>query len=277
MIKNGARPTKIDHRDYDFHKTFGSVAPASFPAEYLCDAGVTMPDQNQQNNFFNPPVPALFDGCTDYAQSEIATDLSNGTVIRNPEDLDKLTNANALGGFDIRQSITIAKNQLGWFSAFFNIRAISPLDFFDAFRLAQLSGAPEKRSITFGTPWFPSWEAACNPSVNPSGVMPMPTALELSSIKQNINSFSWHNSKLDGWTTKNGTPLYRDKSWQGNAVGDKGFVYFPREVINTVMQITGTVGFTATQMGLTGTPQTINVTVVQWIVSFMRNLLGYQY
>ena len=98
--------------------------------------------------------------------------------------------------------------------------------------------------------------------------MPMPTQEELS----NQSGIPWHDSKLDGWTNSQdgGVLTYRDSSWQGTEVG---FVYFTREVINTVMSISGTVGFTATRSTVAN-PVPIDTTIVEYIVSFMRNLLG---
>lgn len=295
ILKSGSRPNKIDARDYDFHKTFGNVGVIKYPVfdpEYLCDAGLTMFNQNVANLYFDPTVPAEPYGCTNYCQGDCSTD-TDGQV-KNPAALEAVTHANALGGFDVRQSF-LAAVKIGWFSAFFNITAYAPLDFFDAFRVAQISGAPERRSISWGCPWFPSWEAACNPNVNPLAIMPMPTDLEITTARKETGIFGgfhrlnhklirlaggsapaigWHNSKLDGWTNVQGRLVYRDKSFQGNTVGNNGFIYFPREVINMVMTISGTVAFTGTKMGITA-PQTIPVSVIQQVASWIRNLFGY--
>lgn len=108
MIQNGTRPTKIDHRDWDFSKTFAGVATVPFPPAYNTDAGLTMPNQDTVNNLFNPPVPALPFGCTDYTTSEVATDLNDASFIaqiENPMAIEDETHANALGGGDIRTSL----------------------------------------------------------------------------------------------------------------------------------------------------------------------------
>lgn len=272
MMKKGTFPTSIDHRDRDYHKSFRTFGTTQFPTEFFTDAGIDMPAQALVNNNFDPPVPPLPEGCTDYAQSELATDLVEGRTVRNPALLEAVTHANELGGYDIRKSLVAAKG-LGWFSGFYNIKSAGFIDYFDSFRLAQIGGLPERRSITWGTPWFPSWEAACNPSVNPSGIMPMPTDAELAVAWKQPDALPWHNSKLDGWTSLSGVLVYRDKSWQGTTVGKNGFVYFPREVINRVMSIQGTVAFTATNQ----TPQSIfriDTTAVQWITSLIRQLFG---
>lgn len=272
-IQHGTRPARIDHRDYDFFKNhpLGAAGAPVFVDEFFADAGLTMPNQNARDVEFSPPTPYMPEGCTDFAQADLATDLTKR--IHNPNDLEAVTGANAKGGTDIRTSLEAAR-KLGWFAAYYNIRASGALDYFDSFRLAQVIGldAGENRSISWGTPWFPSWENAANRGV---AMMPMPTLAELAAVTANINAFPWHNSKLDGWTTKQGTiPLsYRDKSWQGSDVGERGFILFPREVINMVMGISGTVAYTGSILSPVDNPARIDVSTLQWIVSFLRSLL----
>lgn len=268
-MTSGTGPNTIDHRDRSFHKSFKTFGAVAFPTEYFVDSGEEMPDQNQVNTFFTPPVPPLPEGCTDYTTAEIATDLNH--VVYNPWTIEGVTYANQRGGVDIRESLMAGRN-LKWFKGFYNVQA-GITDFFDSFRLTQVGARPETTSISWGTPWFPSWEVACNASINPSGIMPMPTEAELNVAHTQPWVLPWHNSKLDGWTSKDGIVVYRDKSWQGNIIGDKGFVYFPREVINTVMTIRGTVAYVVTNE----TPDNIlpiDVTAVQWLISFFRNLFG---
>lgn len=290
MIKSGLTRPRIRHRNYDLHKSFGLAVATSLPAEFNTDAGVDMPDQNQINTQFIPAIPALPEGCTDYGQSELGTDLLDGKVIRNPFDLEEVTHANALGGIDIDTSLLAAK-KLGWFTGFYQIKYSGILDAFDALRVAQYSVYPtEKRSITFGTPWFPSWEAKANGNtftvesngtftvgsgigVPNDGILPMPSDQELAMLRANPDVFSWHNSKLSGWKTINGVPVYADKSWQGKNVGDNGWLYMPREVINVVMALPSVVAYTATNLTPTSV-QTIDLSVIQTIVSFIKGLLG---
>lgn len=266
----GTTPTKLKHTDRDYIKSFhddvllGAAYP-TFPQEYFCDAGLTMPDQNGSGLPF---------GCTDETQADLATDLTG--IVHDPFQLEAVTHANAQGGFGIRDSLDAARKTLQWFGGYYNIQAKGKLDAFDAFRLAQSSGIPEKRSITFGSPWFPSWEYACNKAINPSAIMPMPTEQELSAIREDINVFSWHNSKLDGWTSIEGRVVYRNKSWQGNIIGDHGFVYFPREVINTVMALPGAVAYTPTNANPLSI-QTIDLTFIQTWISYIRTWCGFAY
>ena len=265
-MKNGCRPTRIDHRDYDFIKSHKLGATlAQFQDEYLADANLTMPDQETADTEFTPPTPPMPYGCTDFAQADLATDLTK--QIHNPNYLESMTHANEDGGCDIRTSLNAAV-QMGWFKQYFNVTTSGLLDYFDSFRLAQLMGvnAGENRSITWGTPWFSSWEQA---AIAGQKVMPMPTDDELAAIRKNSNAFNWHDSKLDGWTSINGVLVYRDKSWQGTTIG---FLYFPREVINMVMSLNGTAAFIPTLTPVTN-PVTISLNTLQWILSVVQNML----
>lgn len=266
MIKHGARPTRINHLDRDYHKSFGTTGSTDgLPAEYFTDASSDFPDQNADGQPY---------GCTNYTQAALATDLTSGQRVYKPSDLEVVTHANQQGGYDIRQSLlkccppTMSDRlRLGWIAAFYQIKPSGIIDAFDAFRLAQISGQPERRSLSIGTPWFTSWEQAIQRGIR---IMPMPTDDELALIRKNSGMYPWHNSEFGGWTTTDGVLLYRDKSWQGSNVG---YVYFSREVINVVLSIKGTVGFTATNQTPTSI-QTIDVSAVQFIVSFIRNLLS---
>ncbi len=271
-MKHGTRPTKNSHKDYDWHRTYGTVAPLVFPDTYLCDAGLTMPNQNALDTEFTPPVPPEPEGCTNFAQADLATDLTG--KIHSPADLEAVTHANALGGYDIRKSLMATKS-FGWITVFFNItlHPSQALDYFDTLRLAQISGIPEKRSITFGTPWYPSWEQWAKQG---QSILQMPTPGELAAIARNNEAFPWHDSKLDGWLMKNGNLVYRDKSWQGRGVGDGGFLYFPREVINYLSTINGVAAFTATT-GEAPPIQTVSLSISEWFWSHWRSLIGLDY
>lgn len=281
-IQGGTGPSRTDHRDRDLHLSFGNTgASVSFPGEFFTDSIKDMPDQMADGQPF---------GCTNYSQARLATNLLKGLKVFLASVLEAVTRANKKGGYDIRQSLLAAKG-LGWFTGFYNIKPSvwPPMDYFDALRLAQIAGMPENRSISVGFPWMPSWELATQGEImqrnldgtytlllNPAGkqiIMPMPTEAELNIARTNPNSLPWHNSVLPGWTTKGGVLLYQDVSFQGPNIGEGGYVYFPREVINVVMNIKGAVAFTATNQ----TPanvQTVDLNAIAWIVSFIRNALG---
>lgn len=262
MIKNGTRPTKIDHRDYDYHKTFGVLKAVPFPPAYNTDAGLTMPNQDIPDTQFTPPIPALPFGCTDYTTSELSTDIQNynGSQIADPRAVENITHANANGGGDIRQSLLAGKS-LGWFTGIFNIQAEGQ-DFFDAIRDAMVSGGTEKRSVSMGTPWFSIFE-----SVGSNGILSMPENFTTAGLP-------WHNFKICGWKTIGSQVYLVGKSWQGAQYGDGGFCYFSRPLVNEMMSIPGAVAFTATTGNLPPI-STITTTWLQWLISYARSLLSY--
>lgn len=259
MIKGGTRPTRVDHRDYDFKKTFGRVdAVVQFLPEYNTDAGLTMPDQNAENDQFTPVVPPLERGCTDYGTSEVSTDLDG--VLKNPMRLEEVTKANALGGYDVRDSLLAGKSVYGY-TGIFNIRAIGQ-DMFDAVRDAMVSGASEKRSVSVGSKWFSNTFE----SVDATGILGMPNFSD--------SNYTWHNWKICGWKTINDQVYLVGKSWQGKNYGDKGLVYFSRPLFNQLMAVRGSVAFTATK-GVLPPIETISTTWLEWLISNAHNLLGY--
>lgn len=263
-MNRGLKRPSIDHRDYDFLKShrMAGVATPIFPDEYTTDAGLWMPDQDAINPQFPDTGPEPY-GCTNYAQTDLTVDLTG--KLFNPMVMESVTHANALGGYDIRQSLLAAKG-LGYISNFFNVRAIAPLDFFDAIRLASLSGLPEKRSVSIGTPWYTEWQAAAERVVP---LMPMPKTLDYTGL-------GWHNWKVGGWKMLNGAPVLRVKPWEGKDIGDAGWLYFPREVINAVMGVKFTIAFTATRMNIT-TVTPIDLSVFDTWVSILKNFLGLRY
>lgn len=281
-MKHGVYPVKPKHTDYDFVKSHrlgaATASDAEFSDEYFADSGLTMPNQNAADNEFTPPTPAMPEGCTDFCSGDISTDLDG--IVKSPLIIETVTHANALGGIDVHVSLDAAM-KLGWFKQYFNIRASGLLDYFDSFRIAQVMGvnSGEKRSISWVTPWFPSWEKAL---LSGQSIMPMPTSEELNAIRNasllsNGESIPWHNSKLDGWSNKipiaTGTELYRDKSWQGRNVGDKGFVYFSRDVINMVMTLDGAGAFIPSNTPI-ASPITVTLSTLQWILSVLRSILA---
>lgn len=265
MIKGGTKPTRVDHRDYSAKSLkFGAAVP--FPPAYNTDAGLTMPNQDMVNDFFKPPVPALPYGCTDYAVSEVATDLFMptatlpGSLPDNPLSVENSTHANANGGADVRTAL-MAGVRLGWFTGIFAIEALDGQDMFDAIRDAMLSGGTEKRSVSVGTKWFADFE-----TVDASGLLQLPDFTD--------PNFTWHNWKICGWKIVNDQVYLVGKTWQGPTYGDKGLVYFSRQLINTLLAVPGSVAFTATT-GTLPPISTISVTWLQWIISYARSLLPY--
>lgn len=270
----GAKPTPLSHKDYDFIRTMGAPISPKFPPEYNTDANVWMPNQNEPQSVLGG-IPALPYGCTEYITADLDNDLS-GKLQSNPNDLEKIHHASSNGGADVRTILMGATapsrshpERLGWLGNIFNVRAQGALDWFDAIRYAMLQGGFEKRSVSWGTPWFPSWEAACLDGIY---VMPMPTEQEFKNARTSIG---WHNSKIAGWELVDGKPMLRNKSLQGTAIGKNGWIVFPREVVNAVMTIEGTCAYTASNYD--GDIKRVSLPVVQMILSYLRNLINFTY
>lgn len=256
MVKQGTGPTRISKKDWDFHKSFGSVI-LPFPSEYFTDAGLWMPNQDITDPVFGlPPLPF---GCTDYTQADLANDEA-GALNFDPMMLENITNANRNGGADIRQSL-LAAVKLGWFTGFFNVQQLRGQDMFDSIRTPMINGIPEKRSVSVGTPWYGVFE-----TIDTTAILVMPESLQ--------DSHSWHNWKICGWKNINGQPYLIGKSWQGPGYGDKGFVYFSRSLINNLMSVPGAVAFTATK-GVLPPISTISPALWQWLISNIKYFLGY--
>lgn len=170
-MQSGTKPHRLKWFDRDYLKSFhpqlyaGIASYPQFPVEYLTDHTEWLPNQDADGQ------P---NGCTNYAQTKIARIL--GTINAEPSQLENITHANANGGFGILDSIDAAINSLGWFKWRYLIQTTGILDFFDTCRLAQVSGIPELRAISMGSPWFVSWETAVQRGIK---ILPMPSAAEL--------------------------------------------------------------------------------------------------
>jgi hypothetical protein len=81
MILPGLDKIRPDHRDFDFHLSFGSpTSLPSFPLEYCTDLNLWMPSQNAM---------ALPLGCTGFAGADAAADEDG--VLYDPGDLYRRT------------------------------------------------------------------------------------------------------------------------------------------------------------------------------------------
>jgi hypothetical protein len=259
-MQSGLKRTRKDHRDYDFHKSFGTT-PTALPNALNVDAGLWVPDQNAM---------ALPNGCTGFTQADLCSDEDG--VIRDPADVYFNTPPFDSGPRNIRDSLNVIRTRgvVTYLSravpgdqrtAYYNVRASPPLDWFDAIRLAIYSTQNEKRSVSIGTPWYPEFEQPLQ-----GGILPTPTNWSTSRA-------TWHNWKICGWKTIGGAPYLIGKSWQGNTYANGGFCYVSRDLINRLMQIPGTAAFTVTKLQPTSI-QTVDLGMVATIVSFIRQLLG---
>lgn len=225
MIKNGVLPNRKDHRDYSYHRTFGSVILSRIPDEFDFDVHLTMPDQN---------ADGLYQACTSYTHTDIYTDETK--QLSSPLELYKKT-MEVLGikstdsrylkvPSDIRHALKAAQQLLG-FPSYFDVLDNKPFDTFDTIRMVMSS---ESKPVTVGTPWLKEWESPQN------GI--------ITEVFIYDESAAWHCYKFSGVKKINGVLYLIAKSWQGKNYGDGGLVYFPRSVVNKAFGIGGTFAYT---------------------------------
>lgn len=265
-MRSGTTPHRLRFFDRDYLRSFhpqlyaGTASAPQFPAEYLTDQTEWLPDQNAEGQ------P---EGCTNYAQSKLARIL--GEVNATPAAAETITHANANGGMGILDSFDLIIDALGWFKWRYIIQTTGKLDYFDTCRLAQVSGLPERRALSMGSPWFSSWEESV---CNGIKILPMPTAGELAEAHNDPNSLPWHDYVADGWsqnfTVSQGQLLYRIDSWQG----DIDYLYMPREVMNVVFNLYGTVQVIPTNAFA---PNVAGVPLPAWFASLFHSWFGISY
>lgn len=262
-MKYGYKKVFTDRRDADFHKSFGSTNfdTKTLPLNYSADAGLTMPDQNADGYPY---------GCTGYTSADLCTDEDG--VIYDPADTYLNTPpGGTTDGRALRDSLKVLttrgpRTKSGQFgtkrSYYYNIRSTGYLlDWFDAIRVALYITQSEKRSASIGIPWFPEFES---PTID--GRLP-------ENIVFNWNRAGGHNAKIAGWKMIGDQPYLIVKSWQGKNYGDQGWCYMSRTLTNTLLNMPYTEVFTVTKMKPTD-KQTVDLTVVENVVSFILNLLS---
>lgn len=266
-MQNGTKPQRLKWKDRDYLKSFhpqlyaGTTTAPQFPAEFLTDKTNWLPDQDADGQ------P---NGCTNYASTKLARILGIDASIATPQKLEAVTHANANGGFGVLASIDAARTVLGWFKWRYIIQTTGSLDFFSTCQLAQVSGLPEQRGISMGSPWFKSWEDAVRAGIK---ILPMPSMEELAQAHSSPNSLPWHDYGGDGWsqnfTVAPGRLMYRIDSWQGNL----DYLYMPREVMNVVFDLYGTVQVIPTNMDVLPA----RIPLPDWFWSLWHSWLGFSY
>lgn len=252
-MKSGLKPIKKDHRDYSFHRTFGSITSEQFPETFNTDARLTNPNQN---------ADGLPYGCTGYTQSELCQD--EDKVVYSPRftyDAALTMEGQPEGvGCDIRDSLKSTIVYGVWTpgepkdeainhrrGAYYNVEK-SHGDWFDSIRSTiQLN----KRSVSVGSYWYPSFMDTDQYGIvkAPHSYDPMFAAL--------------HNYKIAGWDTINGIPYLKAKAWIGR------IVYFPREIINQILDNPNAGAFTLTPFNPQDTQQVV-LTLYQTVISYLR-------
>lgn len=263
-MNSGLKRPTLDKRDYSFHKTFGSIALPLPLLDYTYDIGKTMPNQN---------ADGYPDGCTGYTQADISTD-EDGDIYKPDYTYKKtcyMENHDTNQGCQIRNSLkstqvyglqrpdetTDTEAETHRRGQYFNIYDDGINDWFDSFRNALRTN---KRPLSLGTPWLPSWER-----IGQDGIIPTVFTLN--------GSETWHNWAMVGEKNLGGTPYLIGKSWQGPNYGDRGFCYFPRETVNQMMEVGGSVAFTFAKANPQDI-QTIELTIYETILVFLYRILN---
>jgi hypothetical protein len=266
MIKSGVKKVRKDHRNYSWHRTFGSISPAIF-IECNFDAGFPQPNQGTDGFPY---------GCTGYAQTGLCQDEDKaqyfpkftydetlnmeGIFIGNPQFeevgcsvTDSLKSTIVYGVQKIGETPAEALNHRR--GAYYQIEETGQFDWFDSIRSClQLN----QQSISIATPWYSDFAVPIN------GVLTTPSSYDTTSA-------SWHNWKCCGWKTINGVPYLIVASWQGSAYGENGFCYVSREIINTLLDINGSAAFTLASYS--GQIQNVELTILETIQSYAQMLL----
>lgn len=257
--KQGVKPVKKDHRDYSFHRTFGSTD--SFADSYTVEKNLTNPSQQEDG------LPM---GCTAYTQTELCQD-EDGVVYSPLFTYGKtlFMEGSPFGsGCDVRTSlkstIVYGVQEVGEApenainhrrGSYYAIERST--DWFDSIRSAIVTN---ERSVSVATRWYQAWS-----NVGPNGIIVSPVSYTV--------GFSLHNFKISGWTTINGIPYLIAKPWFGKLWGDKGYCYFPREVVNQMMSMPEAGAFTVAPF-TSQTILTVQLTLYETIASYLRRIIS---
>lgn len=261
-VRDGYKKRFTDHRDYDFHKTFGTANfdVSQLPENFSVDAGLTMPDQMADGY----PM-----GCAGYEGADLCANQDN--VAYDGGELYRATPPFDEGGRDLRAMLSILKTRgpktpdgkLGEKrTAYFNIRRTDTLDWFDAIRVAIWVNREEKRAAGTGVPWFPEFED----KIGPDGILQAPT------------QYAWkkangHAAVDSGWETVNGAPYLLVKSWQGRGYGKKGWCLMSREICNSLLNMYFTEAFTVTKRPDKVETVAHDLDLIELLVSYLPGLI----
>lgn len=256
-----------DHRRYSFGRTFGATAVLE---DFNVDPGLTMPDQNQPDPYWNNP--ALPEGCSGFSVADTAT--TDDKIIYNPkfnydntllmENLpegspctlqDAYKSPVVYGlqakGEDTSQALSHRRGP------YFEVHPTNGLDYFDSLLSAvKINNKP----ITIGTPWVPQFE-----NIGMNGIQTY--------MPQGTSFSDWHAWNTVGRKTIGGIIYLVAKTWQGHWFGDGGYTYFPREIINSLMSIQGSDALTNAK-AQPGDIQVVRLTIMQMLISYYYRLFA---
>ncbi len=264
-MNHGCKPVRPDHRDLSHTRTFGAITPETFPDEWDTDCGLTCPDQNAMG---------MPNGCTGFTQSELCND--EDKCVYKPQftylktqQMEGTAGQNV--GCDIRDSLkstVVYGVELSGETdeqAFAHRRGSyyqveQAPDYFDGIRSCLIKG----RSVSIATPWYSNFSY---PDLN--GIVTAPASWSTSGLP-------YHNFKVCGWVTIAGTPYLKIKPWVGPQYGINGFSYFPREVVNQLLDQTYTGAFVLDVFDPNAKTVAI-YTTYEIVIGYLRRILNLLY
>lgn len=295
-MKYGLKPKTYDPRDkaFEFQRLFGSINPLGLPDEYDADNGITMPDQNADGAYYECSAYLVADMCLDEDGQEYSPDynfmksLQIANLPPNNQGVD-LKSAfkvpctfgllpKKLAPFSTNSfGETYAADQKNWPLSYDAeaVKNVKPgyfgingyYDFFDNARSAMWIAKNEKRTVGIGITWYGEFE-----TTGPSGLCPDNPAY----------AGGGHAAKISGWTKHNirgeliraGEIFLKIKSWQGKKVGDNGWLYFSRPLINKLMADWGSDArmIAKTDDGTIEALKARKVTFLEVIQAYFKNL-----
>lgn len=258
---SGLKPRKYkSHKRYSYQRTFGSTTALTD-----CDFDLNIADFNQNEN--NPITgdPALPNGCTAFARTDVAMNEDNmlfdpqftyekSCLIANVpvgsalplEDSFKsgiVYGLRALGETTDTQALTHRRGP------YFEVEPVNGQDYFDALWSTMLTG---KKCISVGTPWFPEMTDA--PSITDVNIRP---------------TTDWHNWEACGVQTTNGIPWIKVKWWGGEPK------MFGRNAVNSLLGVSGSDVLCDTDGKATPADiQTVRLSIMQVLLSYYYELLA---
>lgn len=258
----GLKPRKYkDHRRYSFARTFGTTGIFS---EIDLDTGLA----NFNQNIPNPVTgdPALVNGCTAFARTDIAT--NEDKIVYKPGftykkscvlagvlegaalPLETAFKSGVVDGLQAVGETTDAQALTHARGSYFEVHPANGQDMFDSLWSALKIG---QRGISVGTPWFPE----------------LTNGSELLAI--NIRSTDdWHDWESIGVKRINGVPYMKVKAWTGD------IKWLSRQVVNALYSVQGSDALTDVHGKATiADIQTVRLTKIQLLISLLQRLLAW--
>lgn len=242
-LQSGLTKIAPDQHDYSLLHSYGALTsdPKSLPTSFSIYDGRPIPNQNNFDDRFTPPLPPLPMGCTGEAGA-FESGLQDGKLY-NPKPLYEHTPPGGNGGRDMREMLSTLINHGPQEAdetfgprrtAYFNCYGSGKISDFDAARFGLWINQNEKRGVYVGSYWYPEFE-----NLDMSAALPIPSF--------NIRDASLHCHLATGWDTTYKGVYLEDLSWQGEGYGKGGIDYISPEIYNALMGQPWTGAFTITK------------------------------